>query len=1084
MVRLLHTSFSVLGPVRARCDGQDLSLGPPKQRALLALLLIQANQPVPLHEIVDVLWGPEPPGSAVNVVQRHIGTLRRLVEPGLPARGRSRWLVRDSGGYRLKITDLDLLSFRDLRQQAEEAARGGDIRRAVDTLCAALELWRGPVASGIAPEVRVHPVFAAVDGEYLAAVKDAADLTLGTASDVKTGLEGTAGPERVSGPGTVPEPRAVYGPTGSAWDAWARAARARVLPPLRQAAVRHPFDEALQARLMLLLSATGHQADALTLYRDVHTRLTEELGVRPGPELRDAQRQVLADRADTDDDRARRPVPVPRTPVQRRVGTDTARTTNTRREACVADRPDTGEPPEAITRPRASDGPRIAAATTSETAHDGGVTGAVTTEDATDAGPTPIATADTRPDVGTQPLPDPVPARPAQLPADLPAFTGRRRELAALRELLPSTDQTASAVVIGAIGGTAGVGKTSLAVHWARSVADRFPDGQLYLNLRGFHPSGSVMSPTEALRSFLSALGVPASRIPADLDAQAALYRSVLAQRRMLIVLDNARDSEQVRPLLPGAPGSLVLVTSRSQLYGLIAVEGAHPVTLDLPNQTEALELLSQRLGTRRVATEPIAAAEIVASCGRLPLALAIVSARAAVNPRFPLAAVAAELRASAEGLDAFTGEAPVADARSAFSWSYRLLTPEAARMFRLISLHPGPSCSLRAAAALAGKSPGEVQPLLGELVRAQLLAESGPGRYGCHELLRSYGGELGRAEDARSETAAATRRMLDHYLLGAHAADQLLKPSAERFEPTAPASDTVPAGFADQTGAVEWLEANLPVLLAVVAQDARHGSGEHGWQLAAAIESYLDRGGRWQEQVATQSAALDAAHRLGDVRGQAHAYRALGFGEGRLGRWTESDGHLARALELFGEIGDLAGQGRVHRYVAFLANRRGRHDEALEHYERACSFYHAAGRPSGEASVANEIGWTYILTGRYEEALRACERSLKVHRRLGDRNGEAAAWDSIGYAHHHLHAHQRALSCYARALALYRDIRDRYLEADTLVHIGDTHRASGDEARARETWMQALDVLEDIAHPDAERVRIRLRRVPVAAGP
>ncbi|WP_043678630.1 AfsR/SARP family transcriptional regulator [Streptomyces xylophagus] len=949
----MRTRFAVLGPVRAWRGDAELALGPPKQRALLALLLTEAGHPVAVHEIVDALWGQDPPDSAVNVIQRHVGTLRRLLEPDLPAGGRSRWLVRGSGGYRLEVDpdSLDLLRFRALRQRAEQAVRDGEPPTATGLLIEALALWRGPAASGIAAEVRSHPAFAALDDEHLAAVKEAAELAL------------------EAGPGLG----------------------ARVLVTLRQAAAQHPLDEGLQARLILVLAATGHQAEALDVHRTVRTRLADELGVQPGPELQAALQRVLG-----------------HTHAQR-----------------------------GSARP---------------------VEGAEETAETGEERPGAVAT-----------------IRPAQLPVDLPAFTGRRSELAHVQELLPGSDVSTPTVVISAIGGMAGVGKTTLAVHWAHSVADRFPDGQLYVNLRGFHPSGSIMSAAEAIRSFLDAFGVPGQRIPAGLDAQAALYRSLLADRRVLIVLDNARDTEHVRPLLPGAPGCLVVVTSRNQLYGLVAGEGAHSLTLDVLTEAEAREFLSRRLGAERIANEPDAVAEIITLCGRLPLALAVVSARAVVNPAFPLASIAAELSDSEDSLDAFAGEAPAADARSAFSWSYQLLSPAAARVFRLFALHPGPDCSLAAVASLAGQRVGQVRPVMAELARAHLISEPLPGRYGCHELLRAYAAELARAQDTAQELDLARRRMLDHYLHTAHAADSLLMPTRDRIRLRPHTAGVTVPRLTDQAAAVDWLETNRSVVLAAIEQDARLGGGEHSWQLASVLELHLDRGGRWPEQLDAQTTAVEAAQRLGDIPGQAFAHLALGFVSGRLERQDEADAHLARALELFGELGDRAGRSRTHRRFAFVANGRGRHEEALDHYTEASALCRAAGRRDGEAGIANEVGWTYILMGKYEDALTECGLAVSVHRETGDRNGEAAALDSLGYAYHHLHDHDRALECYEQALRLYREIRDRYLEADTLAHIGDTHRAAQQDTRAALAWREALGILDEIGHPDAEHVRRRL---------
>ncbi|MFJ4984224.1 AfsR/SARP family transcriptional regulator [Streptomyces sp. NPDC088732] len=966
--------FQILGPVRSWRDGAEVKLGPPKQRALFALLLAQSGQPVPLHAILDALWGQEPPETAVNVVHRHIGGLRRLLEPGLPTGSASRRLVRDAGGYRLEVepAELDLLQFRALRVQARNLAQRGDRVRATGLLVDALGLWRGPTASGIAPEVRAHPVFAAVDNEHLVAVKEAAG----------------------------------YAP--AAGDALTE----RVLITLRQAAAHHPLDEVLQARLIDLLAATGHQAEALEVYQGVRLRIADELGLDPGPELREAQYRVL-DGTAVDRAAPAEAVPAPARPV-----------VNPANPANPAD-----------------------------------------TADAGDAAPPAGDAADDVPGGAAQ-------LRPAQLPRDLAAFSGRRSELELSGTLLPVPAEPAQAVVIS---GMAGVGKTTLAVHWAHQVADRFPDGQLYLDLRGFHLTGAAMGTAEALRALLDAFGIPVGRIPAGLEAQAALYRSLLAGRRVLVVLDNARDSEQVRPLLPSAPGCLAVVTSRHQLQGLVTAEGARSLTLDLLGEDDAEELLALRLGAERVAREPLATAEIVALCGRLPLALAIVSARAALNPGFPLSAIADELRESHGSLDAFTGEPPLGDARSVFSWSYQALSPEAARLFRLLAVHPGPDCSVAAAASLAARRTGQTRALLAELVRAQLLFENAPGRFSSHGLLRAYATELTGEHDDPGEAAAAGVRLLDHYLHSAHTAVAALAPHRERLALRRPAAHTVPERFTDQRAAADWLDAERSVLLAAIEQDGRHGDGSHSWRLAVVLELYLDRNGRWQEQRTAQTTATTAAQRQGDVLGQAHAHRALGFALGRLDRWEGAREHLLRALQLFGEVGEPCGQARVHRYWAFLSNRHGRHDDALRHYGLAGDLYRAAGQLNGEASVHNEVGWTHMLLGEYDKAVEECRRSLAIHQETGDLNGEAAAWDSLGCAYHQLRGYEQALDCFRRALRMYREIRDGYLEADTLVHIADTHIAAGAVNGAAGALRQALAILEGIGHPDARGVREKL---------
>lgn len=340
------------------------------------------------------------------------------------------------------------------------------------------------------------------------------------------------------------------------------------------------------------------------------------------------------------------------------------------------------------------------------------------------------------------------------------------------------------------VSGTAGVGKTSLAVRWAHRVRDELAGGQLYVNLRGFDPAGVPVAPAEAVRGFLDAFEVPMPRIPAGFEAQVGLCRSLLANQRVLMVLDNARDAEQVRRLLPGSPTCLVLVTSRDALVGLVA-EGARPLTVDLLDSDEARELLVGRLGAGRLGAEPRAVDEIIGLCARLPLALAVVADRAATYPTFGLAALAGELRDARGSLDEFAGADPTTDSGAVFSWSYLQLSPSAARLFRLFGLHSGPDIGTRAAASLAALPAGQVRPLLAELARARLITEHSPGRYTCHDLLRAYASELAAVLDPELDRHAATRRLLTHYLHTTNDADRLLDPS--RAEP--PGVDRASAG-------------------------------------------------------------------------------------------------------------------------------------------------------------------------------------------------------------------------------------------------------------------------------------------------
>jgi tetratricopeptide (TPR) repeat protein len=542
-------------------------------------------------------------------------------------------------------------------------------------------------------------------------------------------------------------------------------------------------------------------------------------------------------------------------------------------------------------------------------------------------------------------------------------------------------------------------------------------------------------------------------------------------------VLDNARDTAQVRPLLPGAAGCLALVTSRTRLSGLIA-EGAHPVALDVLDDADAQAFLSRRLSGERLAARPRAVQDIIGSCAGLPLALAIVSARTVMNPHLDLAVLAEELREEGNRLATLSAGDPATDISTVLSWSYRVLTPLAARVFRRLSLHPGPDMSLATASSLLGLPEARLRPVLSELTGAHLLTERFPGRFGWHDLLRAYAGELLLVHDSPGDRAEALARLLDHLLHGAHRASAMLAPHRERPALAAPVDGAAPVEFAGREEAATWMEAHRPVILAAVAHGpARLHAPSRCWQLASTVEFHLDRHGRWQEQLTLQSAALDAAERSGDLSGRAHAHRALGFGHGRLGARAQAREHLTTALELFVAGADPGGEARTHRYLAFLKNKDGRHEAALAHYSVAHALYTDMGQHSGRAQVHNEVGWTHILRGDHTSALVECGQALDLHHHLDDANGEAAASDSLGYAHHHLGAYERAVDCYRHALTLYRLLHDEYLEADTLVHIGDSQEAAGDSAGARTSWRRALLILDRLAHPDAESVRRRLSR-------
>ncbi|HEV2375967.1 MAG TPA: tetratricopeptide repeat protein [Streptosporangiaceae bacterium] len=665
---------------------------------------------------------------------------------------------------------------------------------------------------------------------------------------------------------------------------------------------------------------------------------------------------------------------------------------------------------------------------------------------------------------------------PRQLPPAIQHFTGRAPALKALTELIGDESATSATVVISAIDGTAGVGKTALALHWAHQVADRFPDGQLYVNLRGFDPGGPPLPPAEAVRGFLDALGVPPGQVPAGLEALTAQYRSLLAGRRVLVVLDNARDAAQARPLLPGSANCLVVVTSRARLLSLVAAEGAVPITLDLLTVDEARELLVRRLGRERVEHEQDAADELIVACAGLPLALNIVAARAASEPTWALADLACQLRDTQSRLDVLNAGDPLSDARAVFSWSYQHLSAPAARMFRLLGgVHPGPGISLPAAASLAAVPLRQARLALDELTTVRLLTEQPPGRFYFHDLLRAYAAEQAQALDNSEVHHAARCRMLDHYLHTTWSAIQVMYPHREPLPLAAPQPGVLPEDLNGDAAVLSWLDAEYPVLLAATAMAADARLDTYAWQLPLALAEFFSRRGHWEAFAATQGTALAAAQRLADPRAQASAHIHLGVAYGFLGAYDRAATHLDTALDLYRQLGDRMGEVSTATRFAHLLGLQGRNREARDHARRALALCRDEGQPRVFANRLADVGWFNALMGDYHQALADCQQALEIIRGLGDRLSHSAVLHTLGYVHHHLGHHEQAVCFYEQALRLTIEIGDRHRQATTLVDLGDTHHAWGDTGTARQCWQQALAIFTTLNHPDADAVRGKL---------
>ncbi len=679
----------------------------------------------------------------------------------------------------------------------------------------------------------------------------------------------------------------------------------------------------------------------------------------------------------------------------------------------------------------------------------------------------------------TGPGPDAAPAMkpvPRQLPPVVAHFTGRESELTTLTGVAEKAGGvTPGTTVITALSGPAGVGKTGLAIFWAHQVAKRFPDGQLYANLRGFDESGLPANPAEVVREFLDAFGVAPERIPRGPDAQAGLLRTLLAGRRMLIVLDNAHDEQQVRPLLPASPGSLVLITSRHQLTGLAAANGAQLLTLDILSAAEATQMLTVRLGTARATAEPDALLDVAELCSRLPLALAVAAARAAARPGFRLAALAAELRDSSSRLDALDTGDPAVSVRAVFSWSYQRLSPGAMRLFRLLGLHTGLDISASAVVSLASISQPKAGRLLSELTRAHLIAEHRPDRYAFHDLLRAYATSQAHATDGDTERRDAIGRLLDHYLHTASSAARLLRPSLEPVVLAWPRRGALPGQPADYSQALAWFEEEHQNLLAAVTLAAESGFDIQAWQLPWAMTPFLSNRGHWQERGAIQRTALTAATRLGDTTAQALSGRLLANACTDLGHYEQARSHYASSLTLYQALGNRLGEAKTHQGLSEIAERQDRYADALAHAEQALQLYQVSGDKALEADTLNAVGWCHGLLGDFQQAREFCRQALTLGAEAGNHSHEGHAWDSLGYAEQHLGNLAEAAACYLRALPLHREFGDRFHEADTLTHLGDTRHAAGQLPQALDAWQRALNILNDLRHPDADKVRARL---------
>ncbi|MFQ6270492.1 BTAD domain-containing putative transcriptional regulator [Kutzneria viridogrisea] len=923
----------ILGPVRVLLDGDELPLGPPLQRAVVALLALRPNRAASRAELVDAIWGEDPPATAQGSLSTYLSALRRVLEPDRPSRAPGSVLVSagSGAGYLLRLPEdaVDLHRAEAHRERARQAHDAGGFDLAAERWREALALWRGQPFDGISCPFVV--------GERTRID----ELRLATTESLSESLSAA---ERFD-------------------DAVAE------LDPIVR---RQPLRERPRALLMTALYRSGRKAEALELYEEGRRVTVEQLGIEPGPQLR------------------------------------------TLHASMVSDAPSAAPP---SVRPR-----------------------------------TPV---------------------PAQLPHDVPGFTGRERELAALTELLAATDRPVA--VISAIDGSGGIGKTALAVHAAHRIAERFPDGQLYVNLRGFDPRQPPLQPASALGQLLRGLGVDAATIPGEADELAALYRSQLAGKRMLVLLDNAASTDQVRPLLPGSPTCSVLVTSRNRLGGLVARDGAHRITLDVLSPAESVCMLAGLVGDAQVRAQREAAAELAALCGHLPLALRVAAAQLTDRPHLTLADLREELADERARLDVLAVDDETTAVRAVLSWSYHALKPDAAQLFRQLGLHAGGEFSAPVAAALAGAPLARTRRLLDVLAAGHLIEEVGRDRYRLHDLLKVYSAEVAVEHDGDQARAESATRMLQYYLHSADAVDRVLAPFRRRPQlPEVPA-DCVPERFDNPGAALAWGELELANLVAAVEQAAQLGDTFHATRIPGAMWAFLAIRTPWVEWMSSHRTGIAAASAGGDHYGEATLLISLGFAYQELHRPQQALDCLLRAKSAHDQLPDRPAEDVMLGALGAAYFGMGRIEEALDHTTRALAGYRARGDRWGEGMALCNLGGYARERGNHEQAVANYERALELFEQLTDQASQLKAYRELGRAHVRFHHYDAAADCFRRAAGLFRRFGGRAGEGWSLHELADALHNGGHLAQAREQWRAALKILDEVDDPRADQVRERL---------
>jgi DNA-binding SARP family transcriptional activator len=940
-----RVEFGLLGPLLVSEAGTDRPVPGAKQRVLLAVLLASAGRVVPVDRIVELVWDGDPPAKARASLHNHVLGLRRALGEAAGQRIQTR-----APGYLIDVLpgELDLARFTERYELGRAALAAGHHDRAADLLREALAIWRGE------PLVDVPGEFARREAEHLVELR----------TEV---LQSRIDADLVCG------------------------AHDRLVPELSRLVTEYPLRERFHAQLMLALYRANRQAEALAAYDRARQSLAAELGVDPGPELRDLHRRIL--RADPD----------------------------------LLSGPPTPGPPADVDL-------------------------------------------DTPPPVSAAPV-------PAALPTDLVDFTGRDEAVRHLCELLTSgvDGDRVGVVSVSAVAGVGGVGKTTLAVHTAHQVRDRFPDGQLYVSLHG--SSATPVDPADVLGRFLRDLGVAADAVPADTDERATRYRSVLAGKRVLIVLDDAAGAEQVRPLIPGDRGTCVLVTSRARLTGLA---GAYHLHLDVLSDEDAAELFAQIVGPERMAAEPEATADVLAACAGLPLAIRIAASRLASRPQWTIRMLADRLADERDRL----GELVAGDlaVRASFQLSYanletrpeqRRLAP--ARVFRLLGVVGGPDIGLPAAAALVGRPAADVERALELLVDLHLLGTPSLGRYQFHDLVRVFAAERAQAEEP--DTRQAIRRLVVWYLHTAAAAATVLSPLLALPETDLPEPATPPLAFADRDQAVAWFDAELANLVAAVELAARHGMHELAWPLPLVMRGYLYLRKPWQSWISSISTAAASARAIGNDIAEYSTVSNMGIA---FSFWQGPDKgivHQERALQIARRMGRADKECTTLSNLAVCHSELGEHEKALECGRSAIAIARKVGNREAEAVSLNNVGETSRYLGRFDESLSYLLAALAIERELGDNFNAGSTLDGIAHTYLDSHRYSEARDYAEQAVALRTELDDRWGIAESLDRLATALHGLGQPDEAVRHWQRALSIYETLGGAQAAGIRARLDR-------